>query len=63
VIPGGIFARNDGAMTKHSHWDGKVHKAEKFGNPFDWRTVKGLQRAAQIREWRRRHDEVKMLMN
>jgi hypothetical protein len=29
------------------YWDGKVHKAVKFGDPFDTRTVEGRKRAAQ----------------
>jgi hypothetical protein len=29
------------------YWDGKVHKAVKFGDPFDPRTVEGRKRAAQ----------------
>ena len=32
---------------KTPYWDGKVHKAVKFGDPFDPRTVEGQQRAAQ----------------
>ena len=28
--------------------DGKTHKRAKFGDPFDWRTVKGAQKRQQI---------------
>jgi hypothetical protein len=24
-------------------WDGKVHRAAKFGDPFDWRTVRAIR--------------------
>ena len=34
-------------MAKNSYWDGKVHKAVKFGDPFDPRTVEGRKRAAK----------------
>jgi hypothetical protein len=33
-------------MAKNPYWDGKVHKAVKFGDPFDSRTVEGRKRAA-----------------
>lgn len=46
-------------MADNPYWDGKVHKAAKFGDSFDWRTVKDQQRAAQIREWRHRRDEAR----
>jgi hypothetical protein len=29
-------------------WDGKIYKQAKFGNPFDWNTVKGAQRRQQV---------------
>ena len=31
---------------ENPYWDGKVHKAVKFGDPFDSRTVEGRKRAA-----------------
>jgi hypothetical protein len=31
--------------VKNPHWDGKVHKAVKFGDRFDSRTVEGRKRA------------------
>ena len=34
-------------MAKKQYWDGKVHKAVKFGDRFDPRTVEGRKRAAQ----------------
>ena len=33
-------------MGKNPYWDGKVHKAVKFGDPFDPRTVEGRKRTA-----------------
>jgi hypothetical protein len=33
-------------MANNPYWDGKVHKAVKFGDPFDSRTVEGRKRAA-----------------
>jgi hypothetical protein len=32
-------------MADNPYWDGKVHKAVKFGDPFDSRTVEGRKRA------------------
>jgi hypothetical protein len=41
-------------MPKAPQWDGKVHKAVKFGDSFDSRTVEGRKRAAQTAaEYRR----------
>jgi hypothetical protein len=34
-------------MIDNPYWDGKVHKAVKFGDPFDSRTVEGRKQAAQ----------------
>jgi hypothetical protein len=34
-------------MADNPHWDGKVHKAVKFGGRFDSRTVEGHKRAAR----------------
>lgn len=36
-----------GCMADNPYWDGEVHKAVKFGDPFDTRTVEGRKRAAQ----------------
>jgi hypothetical protein len=36
------------------YWDGKVHKAVKFGDLFDTRTVEGRKRAAQRAAYARR---------
>ena len=33
-------------MADNPYWDGKVHKAVKFGDPLDSRTVEGRKRAA-----------------
>lgn len=33
-------------MADNPYWDGKVHKAVKFGDPFDSRTVEGRKKAA-----------------
>jgi hypothetical protein len=46
-------------MADGPRWDGKVYKAVKFGDPFDWRTAEGQQRAARIREWRRTRDDAR----
>jgi hypothetical protein len=44
------------------YWDGKVHKAVKFGDPFDPRTVEGRKRAAQrAAQARRAKSEVEAL--
>ena len=32
-------------MAHNPYWDGKVHKAVKFGDSFDPRTVEGRKRA------------------
>jgi hypothetical protein len=41
-------------MPRAPQWDGKVHKAVKFGDSFDFRTVEGRKRAAQTAaEYRR----------
>jgi len=34
-------------MAHNPYWDGKVHKAVKFGHRIDSRTVEGQKRAAQ----------------
>jgi hypothetical protein len=34
-------------MTDNPYWDGKIHKAVKFGDPFDSRTVGSVRRSAQ----------------
>jgi hypothetical protein len=46
-------------MPDVSQWDRKIHKPAKFGDPFDWRTVKG-QEWAQLPEWRRRYAEARI---
>jgi hypothetical protein len=44
------------------YWDGKVHKAVKFGDPFDQRTVEGRKRAMrQAIQARRAKAEVEFL--
>jgi hypothetical protein len=34
-------------MADNPYWDGKVHKAVKFGDSFDSQTVEGRKRTAQ----------------
>jgi hypothetical protein len=46
VIPRFCLNRETGCMA-NPYWDGKVHKAVKFGDSFDSRTVEGRKRAAQ----------------
>ena len=41
-------------MADNPYWDGKIHKAVKFGDSFDSRTVEGRKRAAQRRAQARR---------
>jgi hypothetical protein len=36
-------------MAHDPYWDGKIHKAVKFGDPFDPRTVEGRKRAMRGR--------------
>ena len=53
-----IFKPDTDAM-KNPYWDGKVHKAVKFGDPLDSRTVEGRKRAA-IRAARARHAKAEL---
>jgi hypothetical protein len=34
-------------MADNPYWDGKIHKAVKFGDPFDLRSVGGMRGSAQ----------------
>jgi hypothetical protein len=49
-------------MADNPYWDGKIHKAVKFGDPFDSRTVEGRKRAAQrAAQVRRAKTELELL--
>ena len=52
MLPGALHSP---LMPKAPQWDGKVHKAVKFGDSFDGRTVEGTKRAAQTAAEYRRH--------
>lgn len=42
-----VIRFHTGFMVENPYWDGKVHKAVKFGDPFDRRSVEGRTRAAR----------------
>jgi hypothetical protein len=46
-------------MANAPQWDGKIYKRVKSGDRFDFRTVEGQERAAQIRERRSRFAEAR----
>ena len=49
-------------MAKNPYWDGQVHKAVKFGDRFDSRTVEGRKRAARrAAQARRAKAEIEVL--
>jgi hypothetical protein len=41
-------------MARNPNWDGKIHKAVKFGDSFDTLTIEGRKRAAQRVAYARR---------
>ena len=44
-------------MANGPVWDVKIHRRAKFGDPFDWGTVKGAQRRQQMVRQRRKGAE------